>query len=174
MRRLAYGLAALGLLAIPPCAQAAQCTNQAEQSMFEVAALKSELMVLATGCQDQSQYNNFVLRYRPSLLHNDAQLKEYFKRVYGRRAQQMQDAFVTSLANAQSSQGTSLGSDFCPRNSVMFHEVMALKSTGQLPDYAAGKDLVPARLDLCTAEAHPAVVKARAVVHRKSRTKKKH
>ena len=171
MRRLVYGLAAIGLLAIPQ-AQASQCANPVEQSMFEVAALKSELMVLATGCQDQEQYNSFVLRYRSSLLQNDESLKSYFRRAYGRRAQQMQDAFVTSLANAQSSQGTDLGSDFCPRNAVLFSEVMALENAGELPNYAAGKNLVPARLDLCTAETRPVVkVRATHTVHHKTKPK---
>ena len=42
-----------------------------------------------------------------------------------------------------------LGSDFCDRNSLLFKEVMALPGAADLPHYAAGKDLVPATVDVC-------------------------
>ena len=42
-----------------------------------------------------------------------------------------------------------LGTDFCDRNGMLFTEVMALRSASDLPAYAAGKDLVPATVDLC-------------------------
>src|SRR3712207_8470428 len=38
------------------------------------------------------------------------------------------------------------GSDFCPRNTGLFDEVMALPSAAELPAYAAGKDLIPESL----------------------------
>ncbi len=68
---------------------------------------------------------------------------------------------MTALANAQSDLGTKLGSDFCPRNSAMFSEVMALQSGAELPEYVAAKDLVPPTLGAC-AVAPATVVKASA------------
>ena len=50
-----------------------------------------------------------------------------------------------------SRQGTDLGGDFCPRNGLIFDEVLSLTSTSELADYAAGKDLVPASMEVCPA-----------------------
>jgi hypothetical protein len=163
MRRLLCGLAAAGVL-LAPAAQAAQCTSPAEQSAFEVSALKSELMVLAKDCHAESQYNAFVNHYRPSLLASDESVGAYFKRTYGRSGQREYDEYVTSLANTQFSSGLRQGSDFCPRNATLFQEVMALQGPSDLPLYAAGKDLIPADVGTCPEPVRAAPVsKARVV-----------
>ena len=111
-------------------------------------------MVLATTCHDNSGYNAFMRRYQPYLYHTEQELAAYFRRVYGRAGQTRHDFFVTALANAQSDVGLRQGTDFCPRNQALFHEVQALRSSQQLPLYAAGKDVLPASLLACsTAEA---------------------
>jgi hypothetical protein len=82
----------------------------------------------------------------------------WFKKKFGRRAQSEHDRFVTDLANAQSSAGNKLGSDFCPHNAMIFQQVMALENAGELPPFAAGQNLVPTSLDVCaeeTAQAEP-------------------
>jgi hypothetical protein len=127
------------------------CTSLSDQSAFEVQALRSELMVLATGCHDDDQYNAFVRRYQPELQANEKQVSAYFQHRYGRAGQTEHDRFVTDLANAMSRLGTDLGGDFCPRNGLMFHEVLALEGSAQLSDYAAGKNLIPASVEVCTA-----------------------
>ena len=33
---------------------------------------------------------------------------------------------------------------------MIFHEVLALQSSTELADFAAGKDLVPASIEICT------------------------
>ena len=76
-----------------------------------------------------------------------------FKRIYGKRAQQEHDRFTTDLANGELSAGMHLGTDFCDRNSILFSEVMALPNATALPAYAAGKDLVPATVEMCPQEA---------------------
>jgi hypothetical protein len=48
-----------------------------------------------------------------------------------------------------SRQGSDLGGDFCPRNGLIFNEVLALPTPSDLPDFAAGKDLVPASMEVC-------------------------
>ena len=148
MRR--FVLAVLAIAAAQPALAQKQCASPADQSAFEIQALRSELMVLAMGCNDDSQYNAFMRRYQPHLQANERAIDAYFKRAYGRSAQLEHDRFVTDLANAISRQGTTLGSDFCPRNGRLFTEVMALPSDADLADYAAGKDLVPPTLDICT------------------------
>jgi hypothetical protein len=60
-----------------------------------------------------------------------------------------------------------LGSDFCDRNGMIFTEVMALRSASELPAYAAGKDLVPATLDICPEAKAPAGKKPAAAPAKK-------
>ncbi len=161
MRRTLNSLAVAGLL-LSPCAQAQQCSSPSDQNVFDLQALKSSLMVLATGCPNSdSAYNEFVTKYKPELGANDRALAAYFKRAYGRSAQREQDAYVTNLANAQSETGVHQGTDFCPRTSALFGEVMALRSGNDLPDYAAGKDLIPSQLGSCAAAPPPAAARVR-------------
>jgi hypothetical protein len=171
MRRMFHGLLAAGLL-VSPYAQAAElCSNPADQTVFDLAALKSELMVLATGCKDSDNaYNAFVNRYKPELGANDHALATYFKRAYGRNAQREQDAYVTNLANSQSQHGVHQGSDFCPRTSAIFREVMTLRDGKDLPEFAAGKDLIPDELGACV----PAPTPTRATASTRNSHSKKH
>jgi hypothetical protein len=148
MRRLLSSLATLALLSQQAHAQL-DCLQPHERSAVEVAALRSELMVLATGCRQDERYNAFIRKYQPDLLGNEHAVHDMFKRIYGKRAQQEHDRFTTDLANGESSAGMHLGSDFCDRNSLIFKEVMALPGAAELPAYAAGKDLVPTAVDVC-------------------------
>jgi len=148
MNRLFSLLAAATVIAQPALA-APRCTAPVEQAMFEVAALKSELMVLAVGCQRGEPYNAFVTRYRPSLVEVDKNLTAYFRRAHGARGQTEADRFGTDLANALSTHASSLGGDFCARNSAIFAEVMALPNAADLANFAAGKALIPASLTTC-------------------------
>ena len=161
MRRMFHGLLAAGLLAAP-AARAQQCSSQSDQTVFDLAALKSTLMVLATGCPGtDNDYNAFVNRYKPELGANERAFSAYFKREYGRNGQREQDAYITNLANAESDNGIHQGTDFCPRTTTLFNEVMALRDGNDLADYAAGKDLIPQQLGACVA----APVKSTTRVH---------
>ncbi len=151
MRRLVTAVAALSLIASQSAFAARPCTSLSDQSVFEVQALRSELVVLATGCHDDDQYNAFIRRYQPELQANEKQVSAYFQHRYGRAGQTEHDRFVTDMANAMSRQGSDLGGDFCPRNGLMFQEVMALTGAADLSDYAAGKNLIPASIEVCTA-----------------------
>ena len=57
-----------------------------------MAALKSELSVLAVACEDDKEYNAFVERARSVLVHEDGVVNAWFKRTYGRNAQHQYDA----------------------------------------------------------------------------------
>ena len=148
MRRLLSGLAAMSLLAQQAHAEL-ECLQPQERSLVEVAALRSQLMVLATGCRQDDRYNAFVRKYQADLMGNEKAVGDVFKRIYGKRGQQEHDRFTTDLANGELSAGMRLGTDFCDRNSLLFKEVMALPGAADLPHYAAGKDLVPATVDVC-------------------------
>ena len=149
MRRLLSSLAAVSLLTVQQAQAQLACLQPHERSIVEVAALRSELMVLATGCRQDDRYNAFIRKFQTDLQGNEKAVGEVFKRIYGKRAQQEHDRFTTDLANGESSAGMHLGTDFCDRNGMLFTEVMALRSASDLPAYAAGKDLVPATVDLC-------------------------
>ncbi|HQT75445.1 MAG: hypothetical protein B7Z80_00210 [Rhodospirillales bacterium 20-64-7] len=150
MRRFVSAVTAITLLSAQPVLAQHRCESATEQSAFEVQALRSELMVLATGCHDDAQYNAFIRRYQPDLQANERAIDAYFKHRYGRSGQTEHDRFVTDLANALSHEGSNLGGDFCPRNGQIFHEVLALQTPAQLADFAAGKNLVPASIEVCT------------------------
>ena len=156
MRRLIASFAAAGMLISQQAAAEMQCLQPSARDAFDVQALRSEMMVLATGCSDDAQYNAFIERYRPALMANEHEMDAWFKRNYGRRAQSEHDRFVTDLANAQSGAGTEMGTDFCPHNGVIFQEVMALPGSDDLAAFAAGQDLVPASLNVCSEEVRDA------------------
>jgi hypothetical protein len=160
MRRLLPSLTAISLLVSQQAYAELDCLQPQERSAVEVAALRSELMVLATGCRQDERYNAFVRKYQADLAGNEKAVGEMFRRVYGRRGQQEHDRFTTDLANGESSAGMRLGSDFCDRNGMLFSEVMALHTPAELASYAAGKDLVPASIDVCPQVVHAPARKA--------------
>ncbi len=149
MRRVIHAVAAIAALSAHPVMAERQCASLSDQSTFEVQALRSELMVLATGCHEDNRYNAFIRRFQGDLQGNERAINAYFQHRYGRAAQTEHDRFVTDLANAISRQGSDLGGDFCPRNGEIFNEVLALESSTELADFAAGKDLVPTSVTIC-------------------------
>ena len=172
MRRVVTAVAALSMLTAQPVLAQQQCTSLQDQSAFEVQALRSELMVLATGCHDDEAYNAFIRRFQADLQGNERAISAYFQHRYGRMGQTEHDRFVTELANAMSRQGSDLGGDFCPRNGLIFHEVLALQSANELADFAAGKALVPASVEIC-APMPSAAAPGHKAVAAKSASKKK-
>ena len=151
MRGLILGVVAFCGLALQPALAQRQCASPTDQAAFEVQALRSELMVLATGCNEDSRYNTFIRRYQSDLQANERAVSAYFKKHYGRSGQSEHDRFVTDMANARSRVGTGLGSDFCPRNGQIFAEVLALRNAAELAEFAAAKDLLPPTIDICHA-----------------------
>jgi hypothetical protein len=156
--------AAMAMLAAAPAAAVTppRCPTPTDQSMFEVAALKTELMVVSITCRQEERYNDFVVRYRPQLIENDRQMNQHFERRFGRNGKRSMDAFVTNLAQARGFAGQRLGSDYCPRNTQLFAEVMALPAGNDIGIYAAGKDLIPADLPGCPVAPPPAPARSSA------------
>jgi len=148
--RVAALFVATMLLAQPALA-VPRCANETDQSVFEVEALKTELMVVATTCKGNTEdrYNDFVKRYQPALVTTNRMVGQYFTRQFGGGGQRQQDIFITELANARSNAARQLGSDFCPRNSGLFTEVMSLSVLTDLPAYAATKDLLSSGVTAC-------------------------
>lgn len=132
---IATGLLCAGAAAAQPCAKPADVTA------FDVAGLKSKLMVTALTCNQQDRYNDFVQRFRSDLMAHERALHAYFARTFGGRAQREHDDYITSLANTQSENGIRQGTLFCQQNIGLFTEVMALAKGADLPGYAASKQL---------------------------------
>ena len=162
MRILTSVLAAAGLLA-SHVAAAQTCARGPDHLAFDVAGLKSQLMVTALTCNEQDKYNAFIMKYRPDLVEQDKNLNSYFSRAHGRRARSQFDDYITQLANSQSQYGLRRGTLFCDENKGIFEEVMALKGGSELPGFAAGKTLSqPVSLTTCAAEpVKPAPPRAR-------------
>ncbi len=166
MRTLFSGLLAVGLLT-SQMAVAQNCARPADKTAFDVAGLKSQLMVTAITCEATERYNTFIARFRPSLLAQEKIVNAYFSRNFGRRATAEHDDYITSLANSQSQNGLKMGTAFCTQNIGMFDEVMALRDGAALPDYATSKSPnQPITLIACTTPDRP----VRAVIRQASAT----
>lgn len=170
MRISLSGLLAVGLLS-SHVASAQNCARPADLAAFDLAGLKTQLMVTALTCNANDRYDAFVMKYRPTLLENEKALGSYFNRAHGRRSQQkQQDDYITQLANSHSQTGLKQGNRFCDRNLGVFDEVMALRDSSELADFAAGKShSQPLSLSNCTA-AEPSQTQARPARNTGTRT----
>ena len=70
----------LALLTVQQAQAQLHCLHPQERSVVEVAALRSQLMVLATGCSQDERYNAFIRKYQPDLLGNEKAVGDMFKR----------------------------------------------------------------------------------------------
>ncbi len=148
-------LALLGLLAASlfsaEIAVAEPCASSVDQGAFDTAALKSELMVVALTCEKRNEYNVFVQRFRPDLMREERALDSWFSRAYGRRARQMHDDYITSLANSESQSGMRRGTLFCQEHATLFPTVLGLRGAAQLVTFAAHRPQPqPITLASCT------------------------
>jgi hypothetical protein len=167
MRILGSTLVAAGLLA-SHAASAESCARPAERAAFDVAGLKSQLMVTAITCEATERYNSFIARFRANLLAEEKIVNAYFARNFGKRASKEHDDYITSLANSQSENGLKLGTAFCNQNVGMFDEVMALRDGTALPEYATSKNPnQPITLVACT---EAPARRSRAVIRQASAT----
>ncbi|TDH61455.1 hypothetical protein E2C06_16865 [Dankookia rubra] len=170
-RRGVAALLAAAMLLAQPAQALARCTNETDQAIFEVEALKTELMVVATTCKGpaEDRYNDFVRRYQQGLVVSNRGIGQYFTRAHGRGGQRQQDIFITELANARSNMARQLGSDYCARNSGLFDEVMALQGVTDLAAYAATKDLLSSGVTACPGGAAPAAAHSAPAARRSTR-----
>ncbi len=164
--RFAATLLATCLAVGPAFAVPLTCTKEAERAAFDTEALKSELMVTALTCKQQEKYDSFIHTYQPALTATEASLNSYFKHAYGRQYQKAHDDYISNLANVQSEEGLKMGAAFCQTYSDMFDEVLSLRSSTDLPDYAHSKALVQPQSFSTCADA-PAKANRSRVRHKK-------
>jgi hypothetical protein len=154
MRRLFHFLAALVCYAVAaaavPASAAPSCATVADQSAYEVLALRTQMILLATKCGRDQDYNkNFVVRFQPELQANEKAVLIYFRKVYGGAGQGRKDSFSTELVNVMSQQANTQGTEFCARAGFIIAEMNALRSMDELAGYAAVKDLAPVGMSMC-------------------------
>ena len=163
MRLMLSSLVAAALLAGTAgqaLAQSQPCMRTAEKSAFDLAGLKSELMVIAIDCQAQDRYNAFVGRFRSDLQGSEKGLNTYFSRTAHGATAHAHDDYITSLANSQSEDALTRGTLFCDEHIRMFDEVLALKGSGDLLSYASAKaSMQPIDVVACPAAPAPAAKK---------------
>jgi len=142
-------LAALAAATVPVEA-APTCTSPADQSAYEVLALRQEMTLLGTKCGREQEYNkNFVARFQPVLQANARKVLANFRRINGRAGQSRMDTFTTDLVTDMSHQANQQGAEFCPRAAWVINEMNALRSMDELLQYAAVKDFSPAGTSMC-------------------------
>lgn len=154
MHRIILAIAVLSALG-HPAAAAPQCAVAADQSAYEILALRQMMTVLATkNCGREGDYNTaFVKRFQPALQANYRNVGAYFRRVYGGAGQGRMDTFTTELVNVMSQEASRQTVDFCGRTGLMIGEMNALRSMDDLAAYAAVKNLPPAGINMCPATA---------------------
>lgn len=138
MRGVVSGIVAVSLL-FGQVANAEVCARPADKMAFDIAGLKSQLMVTALACDVRERYNDFVRRFQPELMKQERALVAYFSRSFGRRGQQEHDDYITSLANSQSQAGIKQGSDLCKGTVGLFDAVLALPPSATLASFAADR-----------------------------------
>jgi hypothetical protein len=149
----ALACSALAASALPVNA-AQTCTSEADQSAYEVLSLRTQMILLATKCGRDQDYNkNFIVRFQPALQANERTVLAYFRRVYGGSGQARKDQFSTELVNVMSHEANMQGGEFCARATMIINEMGSLRSMDELTQFAAVKDLSPIGTSMCPAGA---------------------
>lgn len=131
----------------------AQDTLQNQQA-FNVVGLKSALMVAALSCNEQPQYDAFMSSFQPHVYAAQKEMDSYFHKASGPYSgQQMEDTFITNLANNQSVAGIAQGAQFCLNSQAEFKAVLALTTNQQLDHFVT--DLPPTTATATVASATP-------------------
>lgn len=137
MRLLLSGVVAAGLLTSQIAAAA--CVPPVDREALDVAGLKTQLMVQTLTCHSDTEYNQFINRFKPELNTYERTASNYFAHRYGRAGQTQYDRYLTTLANGKADVSQRDGSRFCAHNEDIFTEVLALKNGAELREYAAGR-----------------------------------
>lgn len=115
---------------------ASACLNSTNTKALDVVGLKSALMVSALACDQRADYNQFMTRFQPAVLHAQHLVDAFFRAQHGRFFHRYEDRYVTNVANVQSSVGISQGVDFCNHSITLFGRVLSLKTTEAMEKFA--------------------------------------
>ena len=125
----------LSLIAANPSI-AAPCAIAADQASLNVRMLQTELMVAALTCNQRTDYNVFVTRFKPELSKQGQHLQSFFRQRHGSGSAKALNGFVTRIANESSRRGMQKRGEFC-RNAASIHQASKAMDPVALPQYAA-------------------------------------
>ncbi|MDH5490232.1 MAG: hypothetical protein OEY84_05500 [Rhodospirillaceae bacterium] len=97
----------------------ALCADTSEFAAIKSRTLQSELMVSGLVCGQRDNYNNFVKKFRPTLIGYGKHLRSYFSNTFGQDGERRLNKFVTRTANSASSKSVT-DSSFCNRTLEKF------------------------------------------------------
>jgi len=137
-KRLRRTLAPLAIMAAvgtatclaAPAARAVDTLAATDRAAVQVRVLQSDMMVAALSCDLRNSYNEAVRRFQAEFVFHGRNLRSYFNRVHGSRAQRELDRFVTAMANKASSRSISQGNEYCAEAEQMMVTILALPPNG--------------------------------------------
>lgn len=119
---------AIILLSSLPFNSFASCANKVEAQALDFAAIQSSMMVAALSCNQQSQYNKFIKKYKKEVSNGGAQVKSYFKRTYGAKYESRLNNFMTTLANKATKNSMITNADvYCGATSAALDNLLSIE-----------------------------------------------
>jgi hypothetical protein len=109
-----------------------------EKTAFEVVGLQNSLMVAALSCKADESYNRFMVKFQPVLVVQQGVMDRYFVREGGLAGRQLEDGFMTRLANEHSAESLAKGAGYCTGMATAFREVLGLPDLSRLAAFATG------------------------------------
>ena len=125
------------------------CADVPDMAAIKSRTLQSELMVSGLVCGQRDNYNDFVHKFRPTLVGYGKHIKSYFKRVYGKAGEKNLNTFVTRAANAASSKSAT-DTSFCDNTSAKFDKLDEIDAASYGKFIASVKPLLPKNITACT------------------------
>jgi len=119
-------------------AQAGPCAYPGESSALQARVLQTELMVAALTCNQKDKYNAFVRKFNDELTGLGGNLKAYFVRTRGGRANRDLNELVTNLANEASQRSLRHQTNFCSESIQLFDALLKMEPKG-LATFAASR-----------------------------------
>ncbi len=133
-------------------ALAVECRDAEDAQAAHLRWLQTRLMVAALSCQGSGIYNEFVGKFKGELDWSVKRMDQMFARDHGRLAAAQYNQFNTGLANAASSERTTLDRNYCTASEIVYLEALA-KPPQQLLAYAVVRPARPGVLPTsCTSE----------------------
>lgn len=134
-RGAVWAVLASALCATPAAAE--MCARDSDMPALQTRVLQTDLMVAALTCDERARYNAFVGKHRAELVVRGHELKGFFNRTFGPRAQATLDSFVTRLANEASLSTVAARTVYCTDAGATFATVLKDTPRGQLGVMAA-------------------------------------
>lgn len=131
------------------------CAGAPDMAAIKSRTLQSELMVSGLVCGQRDSYNDFVRKFRPTLIGYGKHLKSYFEQVYGKAGEKNLNTFVTRAANAASGKSAT-DTSFCDNALAKFDKLDDLDVASYGNFITSVKPFLPKNVSACTETASTA------------------